>query len=371
MGYLGLYGNPWDMGAKFHALFAVMITISPVHAQTVEEFDAVSYLSELNVDGFADHYPWISEDGLRLYYTKEISFMSNRLYFTSRLAVDSPFDPPVPMLPTIEGTQTACWLDSTELDLWFMAGDSLMHATRPALSEPFGEPVEVTLTGYGSVWTSPTLTQDEEELFLTEPYEIQKFVRTGPETYLYSGPVELEPDWLGPAKLSLDGLHLYYSAEVDGVKRPWQMTRSVLGAEFTDPRYYSGPVFTSGFSWGVPQVSSNGLRMVLSRTSGSWQTADLLFVSSEPIGMNEAQVSGMHIHPNPADALCVLSFGTSDGSISDVRIQDAEGRVVFVEHEVHRKSIITRLDGWPSGLYLVSLTNETGALVRSKLVVTH
>ena len=62
------------------------ITILPV------EFDTIRYLTEINADNQADAYPWLSDDGLRIYFVQRPdSLPVSLMYYAERNSVQDEF----------------------------------------------------------------------------------------------------------------------------------------------------------------------------------------------------------------------------------------------------------------------------------------
>ncbi|MCX6842359.1 MAG: hypothetical protein NTX53_08785 [candidate division WOR-3 bacterium] len=103
---------------------------------TSAPFDSVRALSEINVSGDADAYPWISPDGLRLYYTRGSS-----LAVASRESVQSPFGAPEPFPIRSGGGFFSAWLTDDELETYFV-GDGIDYAWRLSPGDSFSVPVQ-------------------------------------------------------------------------------------------------------------------------------------------------------------------------------------------------------------------------------------
>lgn len=84
-------------------------------------------LDEINREGYADAYPWLSGDGLRLYY-----IMDEYIYNTSRLSIEDRFEESEKLnLPenTNEGI-ASCWLNASETEIYLIKGSLIYKSSR-------------------------------------------------------------------------------------------------------------------------------------------------------------------------------------------------------------------------------------------------
>jgi hypothetical protein len=142
-------------------------------------FNTVRALSEINVVNKADAYPWMSSDGLRLYYSKQTVSSLSSIYYADRPNIESNFNTPQSI---INGTITShelvsCWLTNDELNIYFIADDipngnmttTLFHSTRTSTSTNFSSLNVVTLTGSITGFiVGVSFTQDMSQLFVND-----------------------------------------------------------------------------------------------------------------------------------------------------------------------------------------------------------
>ncbi|MBK8599794.1 MAG: hypothetical protein IPN80_03900 [Flavobacterium sp.] len=150
-------------------------------------------LSEINIVGEADAYPWISGDGLRLYYTNGSDSSNSLLYYSERANVDSPFQTPT-LVPINVVTPKSIWLSENELEAYvttFVSGGILVYYQRNSIVEPFGAPEEIFLNGItlGSI-AGASLNSTQTELILySAGYGVITFNRTSSNSFDYIGPL--------------------------------------------------------------------------------------------------------------------------------------------------------------------------------------
>lgn len=85
-------------------------------------FNTVRALNEINDPFQADAYPWLSNDGLRLYYIKGFVGNVNSIYYTSRPNIDSQFLPSQNLqISTITFPNfISCWLNNSETEIFIV-----------------------------------------------------------------------------------------------------------------------------------------------------------------------------------------------------------------------------------------------------------
>lgn len=137
------------------------------HPQTIK-YNDIRPLSEVNTPDQSEAVPWISWDGLRLYY---ISGNFNPVIkYCERTDTSELFSAPVanPLGPV---NATAVWLSREELDAYFIYNGVLLnHCHRDSLTGPWSEPELINLYntgfgGYSSIY-SISLNQAQNELYL-------------------------------------------------------------------------------------------------------------------------------------------------------------------------------------------------------------
>lgn len=147
-------------------------------------FVNVRPLDEINDPELSDSYPWISNDGMRLYFTKQhgskITF-----YQATREDFGGKFSKPVKLnilLPKISNNMS-CFLSVDELEIYALSGDKMYHATREAIGGEFTIPVEIAQSTNDGYMSGITMTPDNTELFVFNSVgfrntQILRFVNT-------------------------------------------------------------------------------------------------------------------------------------------------------------------------------------------------
>ncbi|MDD5528686.1 MAG: T9SS type A sorting domain-containing protein [bacterium] len=136
-----------------------------VRNSLTDPFDSLRPLSEINITDTADAYPWISPNGLHLYFAQEDS-QGVYLYMASRSNRDSLFGAKESLKINFPGTNNfSCFLTNNELEIYFRAG-IIYYAKRGSIGDTFSTPEAMPeFSGIGFV-SGLSLTPDSSELYL-------------------------------------------------------------------------------------------------------------------------------------------------------------------------------------------------------------
>ena len=109
----------------------------------------------------------------------------------------------------------------------------------------------------------------------------------------------------------------------------------------------------------------------------TWGTSNLVEDIIETRQKNPAQLQNtdnkgladVYLYPNPASDFFTLEL--EDGhSFVELRITDFKGRLIhLMEANEIQESNIFNLEGWPSGLYLIALKSDQGAMMTRKIII--
>lgn len=130
-------------------------------------FANIRPLDEINDKELSDSYPWLSNDGLRIYFTKqkgsEITF-----HVAARKSVNEKFAQPKKLditLPKISNN-LSCFLSADESEIFLLSGDKIYTAKRDNLFSAFSTPVEISQANDNGYMSGITMTQDNAEMFV-------------------------------------------------------------------------------------------------------------------------------------------------------------------------------------------------------------
>jgi hypothetical protein len=196
----------------------------------------VRALTEINMANNADAYPWISPDGLRLYYKDG----SNSLYmFTQRADTNSFFTTPT-VLQISAFNILSCWLSNDELDLYYSDSQNIYYASRPTVTSPFNSPTNINLSGPMFTFISgPSLnnSQDEMYVYITNPVSGDantfRYLRTSPTSFSFADSISYQGPTASPGQLSKDDLTYFVSLRNGTNRILYELTRASVTDTFS------------------------------------------------------------------------------------------------------------------------------------------
>ncbi len=339
-------------------------------------------LSEINQQFLADAYPWISADGLRLYFCNEA--FNDLLAFSERPDTNSYFGP-VSMIEIPEYFGPAFpWLSSDELDLYLADRTTVYHSHRNSLSAPFSAPDTISLTGYDYSFVSgPSLNTAQDKLFLFGKHfdndELMEYTRTSTNSFAFVRKIYLPTDYIPtPGQLSKDDLTLYLGASVNGISSSlYQLTRpspndtfavetfELLPGTNDDNTFYVGqPTMSAGLEWLV----------FVKAAENSW-SADELYImrcdgSASPVFDPKTEKRTVSIFPNPASGIFQISSPAT--KTPRIEICNALGKAVYEkEYSSPSEKYEVNISDKPYGVYFVKLYDGVQLLAIEKLILGH
>ena len=91
-------------------------------------------LKETNKDSVSDAYPWLSPDGLHLYFIQD-----NKIYFTERKSRKDAFNAPktISFNGDVRLEVISCWLSDDEKTIFILSNNKIYKAIRKKITDPF------------------------------------------------------------------------------------------------------------------------------------------------------------------------------------------------------------------------------------------
>jgi len=284
-------------------LFSVFFVLNSIAQQPVEEtyaFDKVKELSELNSYGEAEAFPWISPDGLRIYYTKAVNG-KERILTASRNLINSKFkNKRVLNLGFEDSSIISCCLSNDELKIYFFVQESssiLYASTRKSIDDDFSKPERIWLTGdFGGYLAAPSLTPDGKQLFVyNNPgggNQILMFEKINNTKYELAGILNI-PDGYNPSpgQFSKDGLKYYVGLEYrDENDEIHYYKRSSLSGEFTELYLVTGTLNSLEFNNMQPSLSENEEIIVFTRGHDNEWKNNNLYSAQKTTKLNDKKI---------------------------------------------------------------------------------
>ncbi|HTX88756.1 MAG TPA: T9SS type A sorting domain-containing protein [Bacteroidales bacterium] len=333
-------------------------------------YDSVRPLSEINDTANADAYPWISPDGLRLYYTHGSSF-THELMFTQRANVNSYFDTAQAFSIGNVSYPISIWLSADELDAYLSDGDGLYYAHRSSASSPFDPATPISLSGISlSFIAGPSLNPSQDELFIYWNNDwgsegIVEFSRISASKFNYTRTLILPTGYSpGPGQLSKDGLTYFLSAnDTTGNPALYQLTRATLADSFSVETFLQiKGINDTVMINGLPSMSDSLKWVVFIRAvKNNWLANELYIAhkaSPSSIFDQEEKHQLLSLYPNPANSLISVKTGFK-GKLLILNIQGQQ----ILQQDITAPTTTIDVSSLPIGVCLIKLVGEKGVQV--------
>lgn len=336
-------------------------------------YDSIRNISELNDPNLGDAFPWISSDGLRIYYTRG-NFSERRLVFASRPDTLSLFNTPAEVPGVAAVNSISHWLSDDELTIYLCNGTSLYVSKRNTVSSPFAIPAQVSLSlpTFDYIY-GPSLNADETKLYLSvnlqnEFLGIYVLTNNGHNSFEHTGEISFPSGHLvHSGQLSKDGLVFFYSASVLESNDQLYMLKRTNSSEDFDAgtSMKIGGISDPDFNNGQASMS-DGLKWVafIRSTGAGWNSNDLYLAHlSYPsaIGEKRGISDRLSVYPNPAGNWLVVE--QIDNMHAKAGIYSAEGNLIG-EYLLQDSQATIDVSGLSPGLYFIRIERADGIAVR-------
>ena len=359
------------------------------------DFDESRALTEINSKKNCEAYPWISSDGLRLYYTQEKGKIDLIMY-SERPNTYSKFESPTALSINSEvNDNMSPWLSEDELTIFFIVRknhgtfqNTLCRATRLTINESFDTPVKVNLLGDASGFiSSPSFTQDLEQLYLynsTNKNKIIIFEKIDDNNYTVKNSIQVPRGYVfGPGKIGGDDLKYYVPMQnkMNYVEQMYVYTRENTEASFHSPTLLINDSFKAAKNLSQPSISSNGNFFVFTTSpQNSWSSNDLFILQKDIPRPTQAEIAietaknttgKVIVYPNPVTNYVNIRLDNNyDPSQTNYSIYTLDGTLIennsFARHN-HEVRISTQQ--YASGLYILKVTATNMTVITRKFVV--
>lgn len=335
-------------------------------------YDSIRPLSEINIANYADAYPWISPDGLRLYYTSELS--NNKLVMAQRASINSYFGLPTQVQFYPPASNYSFWLSNNELDVYTCAGPYVYYAHRNLNTDPFGSPIQITINSTFNITNlmSPSLNQSQNNLYMSvyinsNATGIAEFTRTSANAFSYTRTLPAISSYTNiVGQLSKNELSMFFTAKnISGQFSIMEFKRStpsdtfninsLFSIQINDPNLFkSQPSLTDSCNW-IVYVSSN---------INSWGADDLYIgkkinnISTQNL-TEDKNVWMVSVFPIPSKKVINIQIENLILDYATVSINDLLGRNVFFKTvDLINNRCIINLDFLNEGVYFINVNAE-------------
>jgi hypothetical protein len=340
--------------------------IKQYNVKLLSNVDSVRNITEINTYMAADAYPWISPDGLRLYFVSGAD--SNRLMFTERTSNNNYFSPKTPVLgisPPSNGS--SYWLSNNELDLYTLDGSILTYRSRPNVSAPFGASTIISLLGIALNFIhGQSLDSTQNELYLYQnQHGIQVFNRTSPTTFTYKYTLPFDSVFISdihPGQLSKDGLTYLFSSGFNiGYDRLYKMTRTSLTDSFkiSTLREVQGINDINSYN-SQPSMANDTNCIAFVRAQFDLWTYTDLFIRDKGITTSvfnhNSRATSIAVFPNPSQG--EVNFILNSPTVNEVNLTifNQLGETLYNKIVTFcNNNLNLELNNFPAGLYFFKM----------------
>jgi hypothetical protein len=357
-----------------------------------QKFD--SPLTKLvNKPGVADAYPFLSGDGLRLYFTSNREGGHGRFFLSTTKNTMEPFGEAVVLSKNLTDGYYAGSLTADELTLCMVKSGKMYISKRMSKDGEFGEPVP--LKGINEKYHfGPAISPDGNEIIVMLTGNRNKFVKIYKKVreteYRETGELPIPgTDEPGPGQFSKDGLSYYFSFE--NVKKEvtiWRYTRRSTNDRFVDLEEL--PVQINALQRNFHPTVSADASIIMHTTSQNdlWEEDDIVLVNDPAkaltapeqftsIQKNDAQnitvmnkvvTTQVRTFPNPFQSDIILEMSEQPGEHTFFILYDLTGKMIKQQRIVNKKTSI-ELGNLPSATYIYQVVDDKKALVSSGKLV--
>ncbi|MBL7743288.1 MAG: PD40 domain-containing protein [Chitinophagaceae bacterium] len=349
----------------------------------------------VNQPGVADAYPFLSADGLRLYFTSNREGGHGRLFISTRMSIKEPFGEPVVLSKHLPDGYYAGSLTSDELTLCMVSSGYMYISKRYSRSSEFGEPVQ--LKGIPDQYHfGPAISPDGNTIIVTvtlDNTDIFKIYNRQSEYSFTEAGVLAVPQGndIGPGQFSKDGLSYYFSIEDEEVTKEasiWRYTRSSTSNKFVDLEQL--PVTINALQRNFQPTVNADASIIVHVTSQNdlWEEDDIVLVNDPgkaltapeqftSIAKNDAntltvktKVASAQIRtfPNPFFNEIILEMNEQPGEGTVFTLYDLTGKMLKQQQIVNNRTAL-QFDKLPAATYIYQVTDAKRKLVSSGKLV--
>lgn len=344
----------------------------------------------INMHGQAEAYPYLSADGLRLYFTSSREGGHGRFFISTRKSIHDPFGAPTVLSRHLEDGYYAGTLTADELTLCMVMSGDMYISIRKSIRDEFPEPVKVEGTS-DNYHFGPAISPDGKEIMVMETVNdkdhIRIYKRTGLYTVKEDGVLPVPEGEPCPGQYSKNGLAYYFSIEIGEEENIWRYSRTSLQNRFADLQEL--PVQMKGLKNNLqPSVNGDGSILVFVTSPNElWQTDDILLVNNVKgfdvpdvftnVVSNETNTmkvmsklttTSLNIYPNPFHANITIDMNETPAAGTTLTLYDLAGRKMRQEMLTNRRTTLS-LDRFIAGVYIYHVVDANGRVISSGKLV--
>jgi hypothetical protein len=337
--------------------------------------ESIRPLLELNTPDAGESYPFISEDGLRIYYNSG-SIATGNIFFSSRPNLASPFSKAQLLSNKFPSGSHSAYLSKDELAIYFVVNNTIYTSKRDSKHTLFTTISKINLSGdfFGFI-SGVSVTPDTKELLVyntnssTNRKRILTFKSEGPNNYKLSGhlPIPLEYE-AGSGRLSTDGLEFHLSVEKNKTNKLASFKRRSLSKPFEKFNLLECSINDFFNNIQPSKTLDNRVLVFVRNSSLLWNQNDLYIYEQTPLGISD-EILFSEPFPNPTEG--VINFTLSESvSFLNVTISAVDGRPIKTTHvQPISNQISISAPELNNGVYIITLKSPK-KIVSKKIVIS-
>ena len=347
---------------------------------------------KINKPSITEAYPFLSADGLRLYFTSNREGGHGRLYISSRNSIDEEFGEPEILSKHLTDPFYCGSLTADELTIYLAKNGAIYVSHRTDRKSSFGPPKQLEEIKNGWAF-GPGISPDGKELVITttpEGYkdEVNVLYRKDAGGKFRQVEVLASPEGMdaGPAQFSKDGLSLYCSLEnsKNNEEKLFRYKRNTIQDRFIEMDEL--PANLNIHSQCLqPTVNGDESLLAYVVSNGGWSEDDIVLVNMEGSKKNPAILTRdnadqslkmlqqinpaqVKVYPNPFRDHIVFEMKANPQEGTIFELYDLSGKLLRKERITDRVSDIRLTEG-NSGFYLFRIMSREGKILSSGKLV--
>jgi len=332
--------------------------------------DSIRSLSEINTDTLGCGYPFISDDALRLYFTKSVSTISNQnLYVVSRMNTLLPFNNRQLVSSNFSSGSIGCWLTNNELEIFFRRNDSIFYSTRNSITNPFSNPIPLNLSSYKGNIQGISLTQDKQELYLFKSVDIKhsyvlRFISSSSSSYTLLDTLKTPIGMIARVgQLSKNGLKYYVGLKdtTSNISKIYQYSRNNLSEKFSNPIVLDNGINNTALTNSQPTVTLDETIIVwIKNNNGLWGgNSFYMSIKNPSTKISEISNAIISIYTDISKRILFMNGLTETDQIS---IYELSGRLAYNNTSTNNKQI--DISKFQNGVYIIKIKTTMGTITR-------
>jgi len=332
--------------------------------------DSIRSLTEMNTDTIGGGYPYISADGLRLYFTKSVNVVENmNLYYMSRSNINSGFSNRQLVGQNFKSGSMGCWLSNDELELFFRRNDTILHSTRISIVDPFINQNAINLTNYKDNIQGISLTPDKQELYFSKYVEknhsyILRFLSTSSSSYSLIDTLKTPLGLIAKVgQLSKDGLKYYVTLKdtTTNITKIYKYIRNNLSESFNNPVVLNNGINNTALTNSQATVTlDENITVWIKNNNGYWG-GNAFYISTKNLSTKISEISNANIsiYTDLTNKILYLTGLTEKAKLS---IYELSGRLVYYNTNINNNQI--DLSKFQNGVYLIKIKTDIGIITK-------